>query len=288
LRFHFKAHTIQHVNARTSASERSQGQAGATRDGSVTGAQTLLRALDILECFTQDGTSLSLVEIGRRVQLTAPTTHRLVKALVSRGFLIGDASRHYTLGPAVMQLASVVMHRTENLAAVASPAIERLRDLIGETVSLHCLLGDDRICVAEYVSPERIRMESGIGGVYPLYAGAAGKAMLAWLPEVLDRVATRLEPHGPATITDPAELAKELARVRRRGYAQSEGEVVVGATSMAVPLFGSNGSVIGAINVAGPSTRWNRSKIARFRDDVVREADQLMRELASSGPPALA
>ena len=55
--------------------------AARTRPPSVSGAQTLLSALDILECFTTDGGSLTLAEISRSVGLTTPTTHRLLRAL---------------------------------------------------------------------------------------------------------------------------------------------------------------------------------------------------------------
>ena len=200
---------------------------------SVTGAQTLLRALDILDAFAEEGASLTLADLGRRAGLTAPTTHRLVKALVSRGFLVTDASRRYSLGPAVMRLASVVMHRTDDLAALSMPTLERLRELTGETASLHCLLGNERICVAELVSPEPIRMQSDVGRTYPIHAGAAGKAILAWQPDVLDRPGLRLVPghagddhrrgEAPprAGADPPARLRRERVRDRaRRGVAR--------------------------------------------------------------------
>ena len=130
---------------------KSRNVARATEPG-VAGAQTLLRALDILECFVEDGTPIAPSEISRRVGLTQPTTYRLVKALESRSYLLTDADRRYSLGPAVMRLASVVMNRADDLIAVATPSLERLRDATGETASLHCPLGDDRICVAELVT----------------------------------------------------------------------------------------------------------------------------------------
>jgi DNA-binding IclR family transcriptional regulator len=261
------------------------GDRPATSESTVAGAQTLLRALDILDCFVDaGGGTLSLAEISRRLGLTAPTTHRLVKALISRGFVVGGANRRYGLGPAVMRLASVVMHRADDLIAVAMPSLERLRETTGETVSLHCRVGDERVCVAELISAQPIRMASGVGRVYPLYAGAAGKAMLAWLPDALESVRGRLAVVGPATIAEPAELDAELRRIRKRGYAVSESEVVAGAASLAMPVFGSSGSVIAAINIAGPSMRWNRSKMAKCRDDLRREVEALMIVTASSGP----
>jgi DNA-binding IclR family transcriptional regulator len=165
--------------------------AARTRPPSVSGAQTLLRALDILECFTTDGGSLTLAEISRSVGLTTPTTHRLLRALTVRGMVVDDGNRHYSLGPTVMRLASAVMYRANDLITIGTPALERLREETGETVSLHTILGEERVCVAEFVSPEPIHMESGVSHVYPLYAGAAGKVLIAWDQERLARSSGR-------------------------------------------------------------------------------------------------
>ena len=259
-----------------------------TRPPSVSGAQTLLRALDILECFTTDGGSLTLAEISRSVGLTTPTTHRLLKALTMRGMVVDDGNRHYSLGPTVMRLASAVMYRANDLVTICTPTLERLRIETGETVSLHTILGEERVCVVEFVSPEPIRMESGVGRIYPLYAGAAGKVLIAWGDQHLARLPAELPSVGPSSIGTRAELETELAAVRRRGYATSTSEVVPGAASLAAPVFDSSGTVVAAINVAGPATRWTRSKITATAPKMLAEAQRLMQLIASSGPPAKA
>ena len=259
-----------------------------TRPPSVSGAQTLLSALDILECFTTDGGSQTLAAISRSVGLTTPTTHRLLKALTVRGMVVDDGNRHYSLGPTVMRLASAVMYRANDLITIGTPALERLRAATGETVSLHTILGEERVCVAEFVSPEPIRMESGVSHVYPLHAGAAGKVLIAWDDERVSRLPTLLPSVGPSSIGSLEELKAELAVVRRRGYATSNSEVVPGAASLAVPVFDSSGTVVAAINVAGPVTRWTRSKMAKQAPFVLGEAQRLMQLLASSGPPVQA
>jgi DNA-binding IclR family transcriptional regulator len=147
------------------------------------------------------------------------------------------------------------------------------------------VLGDERVCVAELLSHERIRMESGVGSTYPLYAGAAGKAMLAWLPERIDPIASRLTAVGPATITDEGALRADLETIQARGYALSESEVVSGAASLAVPVFGMGGAVIAAINVVGPAARVSKATLYSFRSAVMDEAAALMGLLASPGPP---
>lgn len=255
---------------------------------SVSGAQTLLRGLDILECFVTEGSALTLAEISRSVGLTTPTTHRLLKALALRGMVVDDGNRRYSLGPAVMRLALAVMNRANDLIAIGGPTLERLRALTNETVSLHTILGDERVCIAELVSPEPIRMESGVGHVHPLFAGAAGKVLIAWDDEQISRLPPKLPKLGPSTIATRAELETELAHVRSRGYATSVNELVVGASSIAVPIFDSSGSVAAAINIAGPAERWNAARIAKLAPAVLEEARRLMQLLASSGAPALA
>jgi DNA-binding IclR family transcriptional regulator len=255
----------------------------ALTEPAVTGAQTLLRALDILECFNEHETSMSLSQVSEHVGLKPPTTHRLLKALASRGMIVSDRGR-YALGPGLLRLTATVMRGSSDLTTVAMPAMERLRASSGETVSVHRLLGESRICVGELVSPEPIRMESGVGQVYPLHAGAAGKAILAYLDA---GVAERALPAvGPRTITDPAVLRAELDEIRAQGWAVSEGEVVPGAASLAVPLFGQAGVVVGAINVSGPANRWTKARRMRFRDEAIRESEAVSARLQAAGQTA--
>jgi DNA-binding IclR family transcriptional regulator len=254
------------------------------RPKEVAGAQTLFRALNVLDCFIEVGPVLSLKEISDRVGLTVPTTHRLVRALISRDMVVVDRHRRYSLGPAVMRLASVIMHRSEDLAAVVAPTLLRLRDETGETTSLHSLVGHERVCITEFVSPQPIRMESRVGRAYPLYAGAAGKAILAWAPELQPEVMRQLEAVGPSTITDPETLRKELTLIVKRGYAESNSETVAGASAVAAPLFDSTGRVLAAINIAGPSSRFNRDAVRSARDALLREVSSAMRLLASLAP----
>lgn len=254
---------------------------------SVSGAQTLLRGLDILECFITEGSALTLAEISRSVGLTTPTTHRLLKALALRGMVVDDGNRRYSLGPAVMRLSLAVMNRANDLIAVGAPTLERLRALTNETVSLHTVLGDERVCIAEFVSPEPIRMESGVGHVRPLFAGATGKVLIAWHEELVAQLPAKLPRVGPSTISTRAELEAELAKVREQGYAMSVNEVVVGASSLSVPVFDAGGSVAAAINVAGPSERWTTDRMKKLLPKVLDESQRLMQLLASSGPPAV-
>jgi DNA-binding IclR family transcriptional regulator len=190
------------------------------------------------------------------------------------------ASRGFSLGPRIIRLAGVIMRR-DDLVVLAEPWLQKLRDLTGETASLHWRVGQQRICVLERVSHEPIRMVSGVGQLYPLHRGAAGKAILASLPE--DQIEELLIEQGLGA-TAQAQLLKELAQIRKRGYAMSAGETVSGAAAIATPIVGPKGDVVASINVTGPASRFNDRKRANVLDALLDARSELMRQMGQSAP----
>ena len=236
------------------------------------GVQTALRALSILETFSSAAPTLSLSDISEQVDLPAPTVHRLLKALRSRDLVIFDAdTRRYSLGHGVMRMAKIIMER-DDLINIAYPGLERLRAETGETVSLQRLLGEQRVPVIELASLHPIRMASGVGTTYELVRGASGKAILAFMPQ---REIDRIVP----TSTEPAKLAEELREIRETGIAKSRGEVVAGAAAVAAPILDSSGSVIGAINLTGPSDRFTAERVDAARPALIDVTDSITRQL---------
>ncbi|MEO8698230.1 MAG: helix-turn-helix domain-containing protein, partial [Acidimicrobiales bacterium] len=120
------------------------------------GAQIVHRALQILEAFSPQYPALTLAELSVAVGLTAPTAHRLLRALLEKGFVVQHPhTKCYSLGPSIARMAAFVQGR-DDVIVVAHPAMERLRELSGETVGFHWLVGDRRVCVHELVSDHRL------------------------------------------------------------------------------------------------------------------------------------
>jgi DNA-binding IclR family transcriptional regulator len=163
---------------------------------------------------------------------------------------------------------------------IAEASMQRLRNQTGETVGLHWLVGQQRVCLVELTSPHPIRMASGVGQAYPLFAGAAGKAILAWLPvaEVGAVLADASRfPHMKAPTRDA--LLHDLAKIRKQGYAESAGETVAGAAAVATTILNSSGKPQGALNVTGPADRFNAQCRAQSRTPLLEAVDQIMRQL---------
>jgi len=252
----------------------------ALRSSAPKGAQTVLRALEILEAFDDRSATLSLSNVARKVHLTVPTTHRLLRALASRDFVVFDEdARRFAIGPAIVRLAASALRR-DDLIPVAVPALERLVELTGESVGVHYRTGMRRVCLFELDSPQPIRMTSGIGHAYPLYAGAPGKAMLAWSSDktVVEATAS-LRRITPRTPRDANKLRAELVQIRKVGYAMSIGETVTGAAALAAPILDHNGEALAAINISGPSSRWTREKMLRVAPALLRETRLVTRRL---------
>ena len=245
-----------------------------TDSGAPRGAQTVHRALQILETFSPRHPALALAELSSAVGLTVPTTHRLLRALHEKGFVVQDPNtKFYSLGPSIVRMAALVQGR-DDVIVVAHPTMEQLRELSGESVGFHWLVGDRRVCVHELVSDYPLRMASGVGNWYPLVAGAGGKAILANVSEArLDSILAKADGFDSAT------LRRSLEDVRKRGYATSHGETVEGAAAIAVAIRRTSGEVIGAINVTGPSNRLTATRLEEISGPLLEAGRAVMRQL---------
>jgi DNA-binding IclR family transcriptional regulator len=246
------------------------------------GTQALTRAIAVLDCFSIQQSELGVREIARRVHLSRSTVGRLVAALHRVGILSQNpTTRGYALGPKVLSWGSVYT-ATLDIRLKARPALEELHRATGESANLYVLEGIERICVDRIESLERIRAVVHVGERMPLYVGAAGKVILAFLPpDRREAILTgmHLKRWTPTTITTRGRLERELASIRAKGYAVSLGERAVGAAGVAAPLHGADGSVTAALNINGPSDRFAGDRLTSYVSQVVRAAERVSRGL---------
>ena len=171
---------------------------------------------------------------------------------------------------------------TLDIRAVAMPIMTELQQLSRETISLYVLDGTDRVCVERLESPQNVRIVARLGLRLPLYAGSAGKVLLAFLNEVQqEKILTTvpLQPFTQHTITDLSLLREELAKIRKQGYAYSHGEWIEDASGVAAPVYGPDRNVAGALTISGPSQRFNLEIIEKYGRDAVTAAMQISRLL---------
>lgn len=244
--------------------------------------QTLTRAVAILDCFSPEESELGVREIARKLNLSSSAAGRLLAALKELGVLSQNPStRAYSMGPRALSWAGIY-NSTMDIRNRAMQAIEELHQSTRETISLYILDGDDRVCIERLESPQGVRIVTRIGRRLPLYAGSAGKAMMAFLPiDRQEKIINKspLEPLTGKTITDPTLLRQEMEKVRINGCAVSFGEWIEDAAGVAAPIFDGNGAVIGALSISGLIQRFTEENVELYCVEVKRVAAKISNNL---------
>ena len=227
---------------------------------------TASRTASVLLAFAGAERELGISEVAQRLNLAKSVTHRIVTTLVATG-LLGreEATSRYRLGPRAVELGLAAIGASDP-RTVALPIMTELARMTGETVTMSLRVGMERVYVSQVESAQDVHMSVEIGRRFPLYAGASGRAILAFLSEdELDRYLahTVLAPLTPGTITDLPRLRAELWSTRSLGYAVSHGERDSWAASVAVP-WRTGELTIGSLSICGPLARFSDDRTATF------------------------
>jgi DNA-binding IclR family transcriptional regulator len=232
-----------------------------------TGVGVLDRCVAILDAVEQG--SRNLPSISKTTGLHRATAHRLTKALEEHGFLTLVGGRGYRLGSKLLRLAATAT-REFPLRDLAHPVLERLATMSGESAQLYVRDGDRRVCIDAVESANELRTIVEIGASLPLTAGSAGKVFLAFGTEPLrERLLKGLD--------HPTE--RELATIRRLGWAWSAGERQAGVGSVSAPVVAPHGALTAAVSVSGPASRIGRISAKRYAPGVKAAAAEIERAM---------
>ncbi|MFN3285573.1 MAG: IclR family transcriptional regulator [bacterium] len=245
------------------------------------------RAVALLHRFTTDPV-LDLPRAARHLNVSRSTAYRVLRSLEAGGLVVYDRERRaYYLSLAVARLGQVALSRID-LRSVARPYLQRLLEDTGESVFLLVVEGRSAIVIDTLPSEAPLKLTYPVGTPWPLHAGASNRVLLAHLPpeQIEEILAGPLPRVTPRTITDPNRLRAELERVRRLGYAYSNGELTPGVVGIAVPILCA-GQLMGALAVAGPSTRLRTRRVSGIVKQLKTAADAIVGHLMGSAAKLL-
>jgi len=220
------------------------------------------RALDLLLCFTQKPT-WAMTELAQQVGLHKSTVHRMLATLENKGFIERDhLTDRYQLGIKVWELSSNLGPANDQ-STLWQKELERLRDQLGETVSIYVRAGVERVRIQSVQSLEPVRRIAPIGSRYPLYAGASSKILIAYaMPEEQEEIWQH--PSWQFLIGNIDAYQQELANVLEQGYAVSFEERESGVAAVAAPIFNQAGLITAALAVSGPSSRLTLERLTEI------------------------
>lgn len=244
---------------------------------------TLEKCMRILELFSDTSPVLHVGEIARILDLPRSTAYRYVSALREHG-LIEEApgGNGYRLGPRILELAASMSRKP--LRELALPYMERVVREMGETVILCGLRGHVGVCLEKVDGHHALRVSFELGETYPLHAAATGKAIFAFLePRIQEEIIADvgLPRFTATTITAESKLRQELARIRRLGFAESDGEAIEGTRGIAVPIFSPHRQVLASLGVSAPVHRVKGERRKRLMGLLIDAGRRITRELSA-------
>jgi IclR family transcriptional regulator, KDG regulon repressor len=218
------------------------------------------KIVHVAENLRDEPDGLSLQDLALRTGYVKSSVHRILQSLRRHGYIEQETTGgKYRLGMQFLVLASRFISHIE-LVKVGRPYLDELVERFNENAYLAELRGGKGIFVEVREALGDLRLAGPRLAEVRFHATAAGKAMAAYLPDDSRTAilrAAKLPALTERTRTDPSEVEKEWAEIRRRGYAINDEETTVGAAFLAAPVFDSRERVCGSISVGVPKVRFS-------------------------------
>jgi DNA-binding IclR family transcriptional regulator len=227
---------------------------------------------------------MGVTELSQVLGCGKSTVHLLLKTLAGEDFVErASNSSKYRLGLGLFEMGAAAVEQV-GYGLRLSPPMERLATETGEAVSFAVRSGDSAIVLQRFESVHVLRTDIRPGTRMPLHGSASGKVLLADMSdEVIDSLypAGELPPLASRTIRTKSALKTELNRVRECGWATSTNEYVDGVAATAAGVRDQTGRVVGALSVAGPTTRFDVQRWADRLLQVAAEVSKLLGHIAA-------
>jgi IclR family acetate operon transcriptional repressor len=248
---------------------------GEVRDG---GVQSVDRALHIIETLAEDDEGYRLSDLAVRTGLSTSTAHRLLTTLEKRRFVQFDRTESKWHVGAKSFAVGATFTRRRNFVAQAMPYLRKLRDQTRETANLAVVDDESIIVLTRIESREIMRSLTKVGGRVAMVASGVGKAVLATYPD--DDVSAIIRRHGMPRLTEKSivrasDLFRELAAVRRQGYAVDDEEARMGLRCVAAVAFNDCSEPLAAISVSGMTSRVTEERLPELGKAVCEVAREL-------------
>ncbi len=218
------------------------------------------RVLGLLGAFDEHRPRLTLTELARAADLPVSTAHRLLAELQAWDAVERDAEGRYVVGRRLWRVGTLAPVARE-LREASLPAMQDLYEATHGNVQLAVREETKALYVERIHGKSSVPVLSRPGVPLPLHATGVGKVLLAWAPrEVLEACLETLQPITRYTITERGRMLREIAAVRRNGYARTIEEMGYGTCSLAVPVLDGDGQVVAALALVTSTVRRDLAK----------------------------
>ncbi|MCF8001062.1 MAG: IclR family transcriptional regulator [Halanaerobiales bacterium] len=229
--------------------------------GIIKSVQKSLKVLRYIMAATDE---VSVNELVEEFGYNRSTVHHMLKTMKVEGFITqNQRTKNYNIGSEIFNgwIKDRDMH---NYLMRLKPIIKEIVEKCKETTTMFVRENDRAICVLGEESEQIIKAYLMIGREIPLYCTAAGRAMLAYLPE--DEVEKILQISGmkkymKKTTVDKNELYENLAEVKDKGYAIEKEEFEELINAVGIPILNKENRPVASVSVVGPIMRFTEEKM---------------------------
>jgi DNA-binding IclR family transcriptional regulator len=243
--------------------------------GGAVRIQAVDRAVLLLKSVAASATPPTVLELARACGINRSTAWRLLRTLEHHGLIDRDpVTQRYTVGYGAITIAAAVTDDT--LVRRVRPLLKDLSARTEESVTLAVAKRFNLVYV-DQVDPPNMMSPNWLDRPLPLHATSGGKAFLAWLgpDERAAILPEELQRYTPRTITRRSELERELAQVRRVGYALCASEYEEFSSGASAAVLNSRGYPMAVVNVWGPTPRNPVRKLHKMGREAVKTAEEI-------------
>ena len=230
--------------------------------------QVMQRMMSLLDVLASHQDPVSLKVLSQQTGLHPSTTHRILNDLTIGRYVDRPEAGSYRLGMRLLELGNLVKARLDVRDAALGPMRE-LHKLTHQPVNLSMRQGDEIIYIERtYSERSGMQVVRAIGGRAPLHLTSVGKLFLAHddAPRVRAYASrTGLAGHTRNSITELAQLERELARVNQYGTARDDEELELGVRCMAASILDDQGKLVAGLSISAPADRLEESWLERLR-----------------------
>ncbi|HPP07016.1 MAG TPA: IclR family transcriptional regulator [Syntrophorhabdaceae bacterium] len=226
-------------------------------------APIIKKAIDILLFIINEKRPVGVTEISKALSISKSTSYGILKALLEKDVISKDyTSKKYFIGRELVKIAKTI-HNDLDIIKIARPYLERLSEIVDETVFLG-IKDKDTIRIIDIVEVKKsYKISSQVGTKIPLPAGATGKILFSTMKD--DEILSFLGKNGlqkftKNSITDVNAFLKEIRKARKTGYAVDYEEYLKGVNAIATYVHQHN-DPLAFIWIVGFSNSLTRNKI---------------------------
>lgn len=239
---------------------------------------SLQKAMAMLDALAAEPYAYKADELAERLGYNRTTTYRTLQLMLKQGAVTQDpATKKYMIGSWLRRVGGAA-RAARPFETPARAIINELGFTLGHSVGMAIVDNGEFYSFIETALTGPDMLNEAEGKPCQPNAGAYGKCLMAYqTEEFMDAyfAAHELRKSAPNVTTDIAELKREYALIRERGWSFSVGETIIDHASVGVPLFDSTGAIFGClVSVAVLKPGWER-ETERIREALLEAKPRL-------------